>query len=51
VTGCILAGYLVAILAGAAAPISSVALQSLAAILVYPLVARLCARLDVWRLR
>ena len=51
VTGCILAGYLFAILAGAAAPISSVALQSLAAILVYPLVARLCARLDVWRLR
>jgi rod shape-determining protein MreD len=50
-TGCILSGYLFAILAGAAAPLSGVALQSLAAILIFPLVARLCARLDVWRLQ
>ena len=50
-TGCIFAGLLFAMLAGATAPLSSVVLQCLAAILVFPLVARLCARLDVWRLR
>ena len=50
-TGCILSGYLFALLAGGAAPVSSVALQSLAAILVFPMVARICARLDIWRLR
>ena len=51
VSGCILAGYLFAMLAGGGAPLSGPAMQCLAAILVFPLIARICARLDAWRLR
>ncbi|HEV2568182.1 rod shape-determining protein MreD [Sphingomonas sp.] len=51
ITGCMLAGSLFAMMAGGAAPISGIALQILAAILIFPAVARLCARLDVWRLK
>jgi rod shape-determining protein MreD len=51
IAGCVTAGYLFALFAGGAAPIYSVVPQILASILVFPAVARLCARLDVWRLR
>lgn len=51
ITGCIVAAYVFALFAGGAAPLLSVVPQTLAAILVFPAVARLCARLDVWRLR
>lgn len=50
-TGCIAAGYLFALFAGGAAPIYAVVPQILASMLIFPAVARLCARLDVWRLR
>jgi rod shape-determining protein MreD len=49
--GCIVAAYLFALFAGGAAPIYAVVPQILASILIFPVVARLCARLDVWRLR
>lgn len=49
--GCILAAYLFALFAGGAAPIYALVPQLLASILIFPAVARLCARLDVWRLR
>lgn len=50
-TGCIVAAYLFALFAGGAAPIYAIVPQILASILVFPVIARLCARLDVWRLR
>ena len=37
--------------AGGAAPILAIVPQILASMLLFPIVARLCARLDVWRLR
>lgn len=51
IAGCIGAAYLFALFAGGAAPILSIVPQALASILVFPATARLCARLDVWRLR
>lgn len=51
IAGCIGAGYVFALFAGGQAPILSIVPQLLASILVFPAVARLCARLDVWRLR
>ena len=51
VAGCLFAGYLFALFAGGRAPILAIVPQLLAAILLFPLVARLCARLDAWRLR
>ncbi|NNM75593.1 rod shape-determining protein MreD [Sphingomonas sp. ID1715] len=51
IAGCMAAGYVFALFAGGAAPMVSVVLQIVASILVFPAVARLCARLDVWRLR
>jgi len=51
ISGCIGAGYLFALFAGGDAPILAVVPQVLASILIFPAVARLCARLDVWRLQ
>lgn len=51
IAGCIVSGYLFGLFAGGRAPILSVVPQIAAAILIFPAVARLCARLDVWRLR
>jgi rod shape-determining protein MreD len=51
VAGCIVAAYLFGVLAGGRAPMVSIVPQILASILAFPAVARLCARLDVWRLR
>lgn len=51
IAGCIAAAYLFALFAGGAAPILVIVPQIVASILVFPLVARLCARLDGWRLR
>ncbi len=51
IAGCLLAGYVFALLAGGSAPFSAILMQIVASILVFPLVARVCARLDVWRLR
>lgn len=51
IAGCIVAAYLFALFAGGRAPMLSIMPQIAAAILVFPVVARLCARLDVWRLR
>jgi rod shape-determining protein MreD len=51
IAGCLLAGYAFALFAGGRAPILAIMPQLLAAILLFPAVARLCARLDVWRLR
>lgn len=51
ISGCIGAAYLFALFAGGTAPILSVVPQLVASILVFPIVARLCVRLDVWRLR
>jgi rod shape-determining protein MreD len=51
IAGCIGAAYLFALFAGGAAPIFAVMPQLAASVLIFPAVARLCARLDVWRLR
>lgn len=51
IAGCIAAGYLFALLAGARMPILGLVPQLGASILLFPAVARLCARLDVWRLK
>jgi rod shape-determining protein MreD len=51
IAGCIFAGYVLALFAGGAAPVLSILPQILASMLLFPAVARLCARLDVWRLR
>jgi rod shape-determining protein MreD len=51
ITGCIAAGYFFALFAGGAAPIYAIVPQIISSILVFPAVARLCARLDIWRLR
>lgn len=51
IAGCIVAGFILALMAGGHAPILSVVPQIIASILVFPAVARLAARLDAWRLR
>ena len=51
IAGCVTAGYVFALFAGGAAPIYAIVPQILASILTFPVVARLCARLDLWRLR
>ena len=51
IAGCILAAYVFGLFAGGQAPIWSIIPQIAAAILIFPVVARLCARLDAWRLR
>lgn len=51
IAGCLLAGYVFALFAGGAAPIYAIVPQALASMLFFPAVARLCARLDAWRLR
>lgn len=51
ISGCLLAGYAFALFTGGAAPILSIVPQIIASILLFPAVARLCARLDTWRLR
>lgn len=49
--GCIAAGYVFARLTGGSAPVHAILPQIAAAILTFPIVARLCAKLDNWRLR
>lgn len=49
--GVLATGYLFALFAGGQAPILSIVPQILASMLLFPAVARLCARLDTWRLR
>lgn len=51
IAGVLTLGYFFALLAGGAAPILAIVPQILASMLFFPAVARLCARLDVWRLR
>ena len=51
IAGCLFGGYLLALFAGGAAPILAIVPQILASMLLFPAVARLCARLDVWRLK
>ena len=51
IAGCLAAGYVFALFAGGNAPILAIMPQILASILIFPAVARLCARLDIWRLR
>jgi rod shape-determining protein MreD len=51
IAGCLFAGYLFALFAGGAAPIFAIVPQILASMLLFPAIARLCARLDVWRLK
>lgn len=51
ISGCIVAAYGLALLAGGKAPILVIMPQLFASILLFPAVARLCARLDAWRLR
>lgn len=51
IAGCLVAGYGLALLAGGRAPILTIVPQLVASILLFPAVARLCARLDAWRLR
>lgn len=51
IAGCITAGYVFALFAGARMPMLGLLPQLCASILFFPAVARLCARLDVWRLR
>lgn len=48
---CLFGGYLLALFAGGSAPLWSVVPQLVASILVFPVVARICARLDIWRLK
>lgn len=51
IAGCMVLGFLFALTAGGQAPILSIMPQLAASILLFPAVARLCARLDAWRLR
>lgn len=51
IAGCLVAGFALALLAGGKAPILAIVPQMLASILLFPAVARLCARLDAWRLK
>jgi rod shape-determining protein MreD len=51
VAGCLAVGYFLALLAGGRLPILGLMPQLAASILFFPAVARLCARLDIWRLR
>lgn len=51
ISGCIVTGFVLALVAGGHAPILSIVPQILASILFFPAVARLAARLDAWRLR
>ncbi|HEU4969157.1 rod shape-determining protein MreD [Sphingomonas sp.] len=51
IAGCLVGGYFLALFAGGAAPILAIVPQILASMLLFPAVARLCARLDAWRLR
>lgn len=51
IAGSLILGFGFALFAGASAPILSIVPQLLASVLLFPIVARLCARLDVWRLR
>jgi rod shape-determining protein MreD len=51
IAGCLVAGYLFALFAGGAAPIFAIVPQILASMMFFPAVARLCARLDAWRLK
>lgn len=51
IAGILVAGYLFALFAGGKAPILTIVPQILASMLFFPAVARLCARLDTWRLR
>ncbi|QHL91574.1 rod shape-determining protein MreD [Sphingomonas changnyeongensis] len=49
--GGIVFGYVAALAAGGAAPFAVIVPQMLMAVLLFPMTARLCARLDQWRLR
>jgi rod shape-determining protein MreD len=49
--GCLVFGFGLALLAGGKAPILAIVPQIIASILLFPAIARLCARLDAWRLR
>jgi rod shape-determining protein MreD len=49
--GCIALGFVAALLAGAQASFITIVPQIIASMLFFPLIERLCARLDVWRLR
>ena len=51
IAGVLATGYLFALFAGGAAPILAIVPQILASMLLFPGIARLCARLDTWRLR
>ncbi|MFD1611714.1 rod shape-determining protein MreD [Sphingomonas tabacisoli] len=51
IAGCIFAGYVFALFAGSTAPIFAIVPQIVASMLFFPAVARLCARLDAWRLK
>ena len=51
IAGCLFASYLFALLAGGKAPILAIVPQLVASMLLFPAAARLCARLDAWRLR
>lgn len=51
IAGVIAAGYAFALFTGGNGPIFAIVPQILASIMIFPVVARLCARLDVWRLR
>lgn len=51
ISGAIILGFLLALMAGGRAPILTIVPQIIASILFFPAVARLAARLDGWRLR
>jgi rod shape-determining protein MreD len=51
IAGCLVVGFLFALFAGGDAPILSIVPQLFATMLLFPAIARLCARLDSWRLR
>lgn len=51
IAGCLILGFLFALFAGGGGLILMIVPQMIASILLFPLVARLCARLDQWRLR
>lgn len=51
IAGCLVAGFGFALLAGGKAPILVIVPQIIASVLLFPAVARVCARLDAWRLR
>ena len=51
IAGCLVLGFVFALFAGGDAPILSIVPQLIASMLLFPAVARTCARLDKWRLR